>query len=89
MGGVVELDIDNPLHNFSSVLTYTCIDECYPFGVISNGDLKVNGKLLDIATTVPNYSNTAHGVKWFKLKAGDIVTTSNTQPNLFICAPLS
>lgn len=81
MGGVPALDYDNPLHIFTSVFTYTAVNDCYLHGVYLpyNNKLTINGKELCPYTASSGFVP----ISW-KLSAGDTVAVQSAVSSLYV-----
>lgn len=79
------LDYTNPLHTFSSNNhTYTASKDCYLAGVFngtSSNSLSINGTVVGVGGT--SSAGQAYSV-FYKLKSGDIVTTSSDMLGLHV-----
>ena len=81
MGGVPALNYDSPLHIFTSVFTYTAVNDCYLHGVYLpyNNKLMINGKEL-----CPNTVSSGFVPITWKLSAGDTVTVQSAVSSLYV-----
>lgn len=81
MGGVPALNYDSPLHIFTSVFTYTAVNDCYLHGVYLpyNNKLMINGKELCPYTASSGFVP----ITW-KLSAGDTVTVQSAVSSLYV-----
>ena len=77
---IVELDYANPLHEFTSGnLSYTATKDCWLVGTrIGPSSMSINGKAY-----INGYSGESAYV-FYKLSAGDVVTSTGVQSNVFV-----
>lgn len=81
MGGSPALDYTNPLHSFTSVLTYTAVGDCYLHGIYStyNNKLMINGKEMCPYTAANEFVS----ISW-KLTSGDTVVVQGAVSSLYV-----
>lgn len=81
MGGSPALDYSNPLHSFTSVLTYTAVGDCYLHGVYLpyNNKLTINGKEMCPYTASSGFVP----ITW-KLTSGDTVVVQSAVSSLYV-----
>ena len=74
IGGLPNIDYDNPLHTGDNT-TYTATGVCYAMAGVCGGTITLNGTVIARAFVVGNASYSTTSIPLLKLKSGDIIVT--------------